>query len=173
VDAFVHHREKVSAADSRAVLPPAAPHTPAAASDPKSAGIFPDFSGRDTKGRAVSLSGLDARVIIVSFWSPGTKTSQNQLTSVLPLYNQFHRRGLAAVGISMDPDPRRILPSLDDVTIPWPQISDRAGLATHYDVDPRAGKTFVLDASHHIIASGTMGPQMEATIRNLLFPPEI
>jgi hypothetical protein len=47
----------------------------------------------------------------VTFWSPKSASSQNELMRVMPLYNQLHKSGLAAVGISMDPNGRQIASS--------------------------------------------------------------
>lgn len=132
---------------------------------------FEDFSGRDSKGKAVSLSGLNGRVTVVTFWSPKSASSQNELMRVMPLYNQLHKNGLAAVGISMDPNGRQIASALDDRSPNWPQMPDQSGLAARYHVDPRAGETFVLDASHRVVAAGPMGPDIEKAVRQLLTAP--
>ena len=177
VAAFVHRREKISgesaAAEARLLLARSAPkasekESSSKPTDPFVSTQFEEFSGRDLHGKSVSLSGLKARVILVNFWSPNSSQSQSQLTGAMPLYNQFHRSGLAAVGVSMDPNPNHILAGLDDVSPAWPQIPDTSGLAAHYQVDPKAGKTFVLDSSHRVVAAGTMGPEMEKAIRLLL-----
>ncbi|HLJ85224.1 MAG TPA: hypothetical protein VKZ53_00285, partial [Candidatus Angelobacter sp.] len=96
-----------------------------------------------------------------------SRESQNQLTSVLPLYNELHKSGLSAIGVSMDPNPKHISMALDDITVPWPQVPDRSGLAARYKIDSNAGLTFVLDASHRILAYGKMGPDMDGIIRKL------
>lgn len=173
--AFVHRREKVSAQTSEAEMRQAPPkpviNDPTAkqvASDPLISTQFEDFSGRDPSGRAVSLSGLRGRVTLVTFWSPKNGRSVGQLTSIMPLYNQFHNSGLAAVGVSMDPNSAHINTALDDITLNWPQIPDHSGLAAHYQVDPRAGKTFVLDSSRRIVFAGAVGPELEKTVRQLL-----
>src|SRR5271166_492113 len=133
VAAFVRRREKVSeesaAEEARLLLArTAAPKIdekePSKPVDPFISTQFEEFSGRDTQGKTVSLSGLKGRVILVSFWSPKSVQSQKQLTSVMPLYNQFHKSGLAAVGVSVDPNPNHILSGLDDVSLAWPQVAD-------------------------------------------------
>jgi peroxiredoxin len=139
--------------------------------DPLISTKFEDFSGRDLKGKPVSLSGLNGRVTVVTFWSPTSASSQNELMRVMPLYNQLHKSGLAAVGISMDPNGNHIGTALDDRSPTWPQIPDRSGLAAQYNVDARSGKTFVLDASHHVVAAGPMGPEIEKAVRQLLAAP--
>jgi peroxiredoxin len=138
--------------------------------DPVISTRFGEFSGRDSRGKPVSLSGLKGRVTVVTFWSPKNPASQDDLMRVMPLYSQFHKGGLAAVGISMDPNGNQIDPALDDRTPSWPQMPDRSGLAAQYHVSA-TGKTFVLDSSHHVVAAGPMGPELDKVIRQLMAAP--
>jgi peroxiredoxin len=179
IAAFVHGRERASEEAARAEARQArvaAPKKPAGdpiqAADPLVSTQFDDFAGRDAHGKPVSLSGLKGRVTIVTFWSPGSAKSLSELTHLRPLYNQFHKSGLEAVGVSMDPNATHIGEALDDITLAWPQMPDRSGLAARYQVDPKAGKTFVLDASHRIVAAGRMGPDIVKAVRQLLTVPE-
>jgi peroxiredoxin len=180
VAVFVHRREKVSEetaklearlAQAAQVMKPGSAD-PARPPDPLVSTQFEEFSGRDSMGKPISLSGLRGRVTVVSFWSPKNGPNQSELASIMPLYYKFQKNGLAAVGVSMDPNPNHILEALDDFSPNFPQMADQAGMARRYNVDPRAGKTFVLDASHRIVAAGPMGPEMENTIRRLLDVPE-
>jgi len=179
IEAFQRERGKASRAAAEAearlalALPPAkaVEKEPVKPADPLISTEFEDFSGRDARGKPISLSGLNGRVTLVTFWSPKSGPSQNQLMNVMPLYNQFHKSGLAAVGVSMDPNASHINDALDDVSPNWPQMPDKGGLAAHYNVDPNAGKTFVLDASHRIVAAGPMGPEIEKAVRQLLNAP--
>jgi hypothetical protein len=178
---FEHQREEASAAasqgEARLALAQAAAAQKSAETDtdkPKDPLIstqFEDFSGRDSNGKPVNLSGLKGRATLVTFWSPTGGHAEQQVLSATRLYDEFHRSGLAAVGISMNPNPNRIGAALDDVSPNWPQMPDRNGLAAHYNVDPRAGKVFVLDANHRIVAAGPMGPEIEKTVRQLLAAP--
>lgn len=177
---FVHSRENVSEESAReearlaveAARAKPRVNAPAKSTDPLVSTQFEDFAGRDAQGKLVSLSGLKGHVTVVTFWSPGSVRSISELTRVLPLYNQFHKSGLAAIGISMDPKPGRIGEALDDVTLPWSQMPDRSGLAARYQVDRKTGKTFVLDASHRIVAAGPMGPDIVKAVQQLLAVPE-
>jgi peroxiredoxin len=132
---------------------------------------FEEFSGRDTTGKPVSLSGLGGRVILVTFWSPRSASSKGQLMTLLPLYNRYKGAGLRAVGVGMDPNPARLANALDDVTLAWPQIPDRSGMAKRYGVNPATGTTLVLDASHHIIAAGLTPSELDKKVRELLAAP--
>ncbi len=181
---FERQREKASeaATEAQARLAAAQAATAAAAQksdqkepekpkDPLISTQFKDFSGLDFRGNAVSLSGLKGRVTLVTFWSPNSAQGRSQVMYVMPLYNELHKSGLAAVSVAMDPNPNRITSALDEVTPAWPQMPDRSGLAAHYNVDPKAGKVFVLDSSHRIVAAGPMGPDIEKAVRQLLASP--
>jgi peroxiredoxin len=176
---FVDRRERVSEEsalyDARRAREAALVRKPAAEgaagpADPLVSTKFEDFAGTDSTGKPVSLHGLKGRATVVTFWSPNAR-SLADLEHVLPLYNQLHKSGLEAIGVSIDPR-ADIAETLDDVTLPWPQISDRSGMAARYQVDPRAGKTFVLDADHRIVAAGPMGPEITNAVQKLLAAPE-
>jgi peroxiredoxin len=177
---FVHRREKVSEesakVEARLALEAARAKTPSVAeptapTDPLVSTQFEEFNGRDDLGKPVSLSGLKGRVTVVTFWAPSNPKTILSLSHVEPLYNQFHKLGLAAVGVSVGPNSGHITEALDDNTVPWPQMADRTGLAARYNVDPKVGKTFVLDASHRIVAAGPMGPDIVKAVRQLMDTP--
>ncbi len=175
---FVHRREKEAEESAKAEAQrarlAAAPRKPSGeetkSTDPSVSTQFPEFSGRDAMGKPVSLSGLKGRVTIVTFWSPKNDSTFHQLSYMKSVYSELHNKGLAAIGVSMDPDPRHI-DALDDFTPPWPQMPDRSGLASRYQVDPRVGKTFILDASHRIVAAGPVGPDLVKAIHELMDAP--
>jgi peroxiredoxin len=176
---FVHRRERASedaaSLEKRMALEAARVKTPAneptKPSDPLVSTQFEDFTGRDSMGKMVSLSGLGGRATVITFWSPANPRSILELTHAVPLYKQFHKNGLEAVGVSMDPKTDRISESLDDINMPWPQIADKSGLAARYHIDPRAGKTVVLDSSHRVVAAGPMGPDIVKAVQQLLDAP--
>jgi len=179
VAAFVRQREHAAVAsfegqDRLARLAAAqakslAKHDPAPGNGkPEISGVFENFAARDTAGKTVSLSGLAGRVTLVTFWAPGSAASIRQLVSLVPLYNEYKHSGLRAIGISADPNASHALAALDDLILGWPQIPDRAGLTKQYGADARAGTTLVLDGSHHIVAAGRAGPELEQKVRQLL-----
>lgn len=176
VASFVRLREKESreAAEAQArmaLVPPNANKELTKALDPNLPSHFDDFSWRDWRGKAGSLSGLGGRVTLVTFWPPNSGKSRDELNSIMPLYNQLHSQGLAAVGISMSPNPKQMYDVLDDTNFNWPQVPDRDDLAARYHVNPKSGETFVLDASHRVVAAGPMGPDIEKAVRQLLAAP--
>lgn len=177
---FVHLRERISEESARgdarrareATIARTHEREPASESnDPLISTRFAEFAGRDALGNPVSLSGLKGLVTVVTFWSPDNAASIAELKHEKSLYSRFHRDGLAAVGVSMDPR-ADITAALDDVSVPWPQMPDESGLAARYHVDPKVGKTFVLDADHRIVAAGPMGPEINEAVRKLMAAPD-
>jgi hypothetical protein len=174
---FVDRRERISEAAATeearrarlaALAPKPALEKVAGAADPLISTRFEDFKGKDSLGKPVSLSGLKGRVTLVTFWSP---RALSPLMQEMPLYLQLHKEGLAAVGVCTNPY-ADLSETLDDVTLPWPQINDPGGLTARYHVDPRAGKTFVLDENQRIVAAGPMGPDIDKAVRKLMGAPE-
>jgi hypothetical protein len=171
---FVRERERIRKealeAQARANVDAAASKPAADTSQPLPAGVppvFDEFSGRDTNGKPVSLSGIGGKVILVTFWSPQSKASTRQLVALQSLYSQLKNSGLRAIGISSDPRSGYIAEALDDVVPAFPQIPDRYGLTKRY-ADGKPGMTLVLDSSHHIVAAGLTGAALEKKIRELL-----
>lgn len=159
-------REAARAAARAAVKPRTSASTKAA--PPAEAAVFENFAGRDLRGKVVSLNGLPGRVIVVQFWAR-RGSSRQELLSLMPLYNQFRGRGLSVIGLGVGIDSKHLGEALDDVTLPFPQIAD-PGLAKRYKVDMRVGKTFVLDAQHHVIASGSAADAIREVKRLLARP---
>jgi len=179
IQRFINNRERISEEEARAEArrvretpPEKLPASEQATSpaDPLINTQFADFTGPDALGKPVSLSGLHGRVTLVTFWSPESARSMSALMSELPLYNSFHHDGLAVVGVCTNPK-ADISEALDDVAVPFPQVSDQHGMAARYNVDPRAGKTFVLDADHRIVAAGQLGPEINKAVQKLLEDP--
>jgi peroxiredoxin len=179
IQRFIKRREHISEEEARAEarrareaapVKPSAAEQASGAADPLINTEFEDFAGRDALGKPVSLSGMHGRATIVTFWSPGDANSLSVLEQELPLYNEFHKNGLALVGVCTNPR-ADIAEVLDDVSLPWPQMNDREGLAGRYKVSPKGSKTFVLDADHRIVAAGSMGPEINKAVQKLLADP--
>jgi peroxiredoxin len=174
IGVFIHRRERADQQETESQLRMARQPVKAAAKDPDkpletvASEPFEEFSGTASDGKAVSLSGLKGRAIVVCFWSPHSPRTIGPLLALNGLYTQFQSAGLEVVGVSMNPNPAAINNALDDFSIHWPQVADQSGLAKRYQVDPNAGKTFILDSAHRIVASGPMGPDLVKAIHQLL-----
>jgi thiol-disulfide isomerase/thioredoxin len=64
----------------------------------------PDFAITASDGRAIRLSALRGRPVLVYFWASTCRTCLYQAEGLVSLYERFHRAGLEIVGISYDTD---------------------------------------------------------------------
>ena len=165
IAAFVAERERSSSerldavAKQMALPPPSPPSESAKEPSKEPIETFENFSGRDLKGKPVSLNSLPGRIIIVQFWGPHG-SSKNELESLTQFYNQYKGRGVGLIGLVMV-GPKYLGEALDDMILSFPEIPD-PGLAKRYGVNPSTGKTFVLDKSHRILASGSANDAIRA-----------
>jgi AhpC/TSA family len=163
----------------RMVIPP--PALPGAAAAASTAAVAPaprqpaqhfrkfgNFSATDVRNRPVSLSS-QAKLILVCFWSPNNQESSRELIVVTRLYNQLHKQGLDAVGISLDLNRAEILDSMSDFSVAFPNIADHYGLAgregVSFDTLPA---TFILNQQHEVVASGLHKSNLESTVLRLM-----
>jgi thiol-disulfide isomerase/thioredoxin len=78
-----------------------------------------EFKAAD--GRAVNLTTLSNRVVLVDFWAtwcPGCVTLSPE---VKKLYDQLHEKGFDAVGINFDDDTNQVQRFISKEGLPWPQ----------------------------------------------------
>lgn len=91
---------------------------------------YPDFALPDNKGRKVKLSEVEARVILLHFWS-STENAQTifNTDTLLPIYEEFHDRGLEIVSVSLDTDKAHWASVVKNQKLPWINLCDGRGTA--------------------------------------------
>lgn len=100
---------------------------------------FPELNLPDVNGVKVSLSDLDAKVILVHFWTPSDAAQvlfNNEV--LLPLYNTFHSRGLEIYSVAIDVDKAAWATVVKNQKLPWINVCDGLGTTssalTQYNV---------------------------------------
>ncbi|MBZ5673788.1 MAG: hypothetical protein LAP61_06035 [Acidobacteriia bacterium] len=175
IEAFVRHRQEIGAASLEAQArllaappkPAASDKNPSPAPAPENLPVFESFSGRGMDGKVIGLDRMQSKIILVTFWAP-KGASFGQLTSGITVAQRFNRSDVSAIFISTDPNPEHIQDAFEDLLPGWPLMGDTRGLARRYHVDPNKGATFILDASHRIVATGLTGKALENKIQELL-----
>ena len=92
---------------------------------------FPDIVMPDIKGEQQMLSKVDAKVILVHFWD-ATDAAQKMmnLDTLLPLYNDFHKRGFEIFAIGCTPDKPEWASTVLAQKLPWINVNDGLGTAS-------------------------------------------
>ena len=92
---------------------------------------FPDILLPDVTSEKVALSGVDAKAILVHFWTceDGAQNLFNE-DILLPLYNQYHKRGLEIYSICITTDKAKWASVIRNQNLPWVNVCDGLGAAS-------------------------------------------
>lgn len=134
-------------------------------------------------GRAVDLSKLRGKVVLIDFWATWCPPCLEEIPNVVAVYNQYHDKGFEIVGISFERAPDAAKPSKSAKTaeqmlaftkengMAWPQFYDGTYWSNPY------GKQYavrgipamlLLDQNGMAVSLNARGPKLEKEVRRLL-----
>lgn len=169
-------RQMAAVAASMEDVAPAPAPAPAVAPAPKAPPVekphyppFRDFTGIDTKGKAVSAHSLKGKVKLVVFWSPTSKASYGDLLAAVRLYGQFKGQGLDALSVSLSGNTSALRDTVEDIHPGFRTIPNGLDIATSYGIDyDNLPRTYILNENTEVIASGLHGKAIEDVVKKLL-----
>lgn len=133
---------------------------------------YPDLNMPDVNGSKVAISSLDSKVILVHFWNAAEPAHNIFNTErLLPLYNEFHSRGLEIYSVCLDVDKAEWATTVKGQKLPWINVNDGLGGTSpsiwQYNVQ-QLPATFII-ASGQISLSGVSDIDgLRAEVRRLL-----
>jgi hypothetical protein len=168
-------RQRAAVAASIADVAPAPVAAPAVAPEAKAPAVekphyppFRDFSALDMKGRAVSAHSLKGKVNLVVFWSPGKADASRELLLVNRLYAQYRKEGVDALAVNVSGDSPQLRDTLEDYQLGFRSVPSGFDIAARYGIDFQTlPRTFVLNESFEVIASGLHGKALEDLVKSL------
>ena len=94
---------------------------------------FPDITLPDVKGEKVRLSDVDAKVILVQFWT-ATEAAQKMFNQEIlkPLYNDYHKKGFEIYQVALDTDKGTWANVIKEQNTPWINVCDGLGASSPY-----------------------------------------
>jgi thiol-disulfide isomerase/thioredoxin len=107
--------------------------------------LYPDIKLPNTKGDTVSLLKIDAKLIIVYFWSPLDKNCQTVMSSMHELYQKYKNQGLELFNVAL----------IDDVGY-WSNLIAKVGIMGINVID--------VDAENSILAKVYNVKQVPSTV---------
>ncbi len=99
---------------------------------PKTAFIgqqFTDLEMADPDGKMHKISELvgEGKWVLVDFWASWCGPCRQEMPNVLEAYNKFHDKGFEVVGISFDQKKEAWVKAIEQIQMPWLQLSDLKG----------------------------------------------
>jgi len=99
--------------------------------DAGSIGYFDiELPGMD--GSKVKLSDVETKVVMLYFWSSTAEQKMFNISSLLPLYEEFHPKGMEIYAVALDTDKTTWATAVRNQKLPWVNVCDTRGAASPY-----------------------------------------
>ena len=87
----------------------------------------PEFSGRTTDSRTVSLASLQGRVVLLNFWATWCLECRPEMTLFERLHRDFAAQGLSVIGINAREGTAAIRQYSKELGLTFPLVLDSSG----------------------------------------------
>ena len=134
---------------------------------------FTDLSMTSADGKVMKISDYAGKqpLVLVDFWASWCGPCRAEMPSVLKAYEQYHAKGFEIVGVSLDQKKDAWLKAIDQLQLPWPQMSDLKGWESEacqkYNVTAIPSNV-LLDKDGTIIAKDLRGEDLSRKVGELL-----
>ena len=93
---------------------------------------YVDISLPSMDGKAVKLSESLGKVTMVYFWASTAEQKMFNLDGLLPLYEEFHKKGFEIYAVSLDSDKAAWAAAVRNQNLPWINVCDTRGAQSPY-----------------------------------------
>ena len=134
---------------------------------------FTDLTMPSADGKTMSISDYAGKqpLVLVDFWASWCGPCRAEMPYVLKAYQQYHAKGFEIVGISLDEKKEAWLKAIEQLKLPWPQMSDLKGWQSEacqkYNVKS-IPSSVLLDSEGTIVAKDLRGEDLAKKVGELL-----
>ena len=93
---------------------------------------FPEIELPDTKAQQVKLSSVSSRLVMLYFWATSSEEKMFNLDALVPLYEEYHPKGLEIFAVALDPDKAEWAATVKRQGLRWINVCDIRGAASPY-----------------------------------------
>ena len=111
----------------------------------------PEFTLLDIDGTRTSLSDFKGKVIILDFWATWCPPCKAEIPHFVELYDEYKKKGLEVIGVSLDSNPEKSLPSfMEEYRINYTMLIANRNVTDSYGGIISIPTTFVIDRNGNI-----------------------
>jgi len=135
--------------------------------------MYTDFSMPDPNGKVISISDYVGKnkYTLVDFWASWCGPCRAEMPTVVKAYDLYHAKGFEVVGVSLDNNKPAWVKAIDQLKMPWPQMSDIKGWACEgaalYNVKAIPANVLI-DQQGKIVAKNLRGEDLLNKMAELL-----
>lgn len=130
-----------------------------------------DFTMNDTEGNPVTVSEINAKLLLIDFWAAWCVPCRKENPNVVALYKEYKSKGLEILGVSFDRTKEDWLKAIQDDGITWLQVSDlqywQNAAGQLYGIQSIPA-TLLIDENGIIVAKNLRGEELKAKVAEIL-----